>query len=219
MDGRQFDALVRRLGSRVNRRETLRAMVAGTAALVVGGAVADGEVDARCGAAGVRCNRSAACCSGACTWTTVTRGRRKIRVGTCASSGLDHCDPCQQGDTCPNGSCCDGLCRWSDGASCSDDTDCCSGACYGGTCIAKGTDGTPCNSNGDCASDYCNMNYRICATQVAPGGACNGTTLACQENSGKMCCGSTCLASYQQPCSIDADCCTGYCYSGTCGII
>lgn len=168
MDGRTFDILARKLGAVTSRRSALKAMLGGTVAVAVGVAVATEQADAVCGKAGVRCNRNAACCSGVCEWSTVTRGRRKVRVGACtAPACLADSATCSANDECCGGYCYYGTCHSvciSESLACDETRDCCGGLfctqvandspTFCMSCIFRGDSG--CTQNADCCNgDTC----------------------------------------------------------------
>ncbi len=116
-----------------------------------------------------------------------------------------------------------------DGASCSQDTDCCLGACGGGTCGASAAgsssgSGSGSSSGGGCAADgnACSQDSDCCA------GSCDTSSGTCGSGSGSSSGGSSsgsgsssgggCSAD-GSACAQDSDCCGGSCdtSSGTCG--
>lgn len=143
MDGRNFDALARRLGERISRRGAIRTMLGGAVAVAAGSIVATGEADAAhrttCMPVNGRCAHHADCCSGACMTQVVRRGRQRVRVGHCIAA-----ETCTGADaSCDfTSECCDGLVCGSPGLG-------------GGTCMTCIPDyGLGCVSDSDCCSGY-----------------------------------------------------------------
>ncbi len=111
-----------------------------------------------------------------------------------------------------------------DGAGCSQDSDCCLGACGGGTCGASATgssSGSGSSSGGGCAADgnACGQDSDCC------GGSCDTSSGTCGSGTGSSSGGSSgsssgggCSAD-GSGCAQDSDCCGGSCdtSSGTCG--
>lgn len=171
MDGNRFDDLARRFGSRLTRRDAVRGLVGGAVAVVAGTTLAASEADARCGGGGVRCNRDAACCSGTCAWSTITRGRRKVRVGACTPvSCLATATACTADQECCSGICYHGLCEAACkefvisgpviNVGCDSNADCCSNVC-GQDGFCKEPEGHPCYQDSNCQTDICSGGYCV----------------------------------------------------------
>lgn len=142
------------------------------------------------------------------------------------ASRTQTCERCIQGDPlfCPSGVTSGELfwsgcrparpaCFVADGA-CSSPSDCCSGLCSKGICLASvgcKTDG-PCTKPDDCCSGQCDPGG-LCRH-----GTCGGSDTGCAETS--QCCSGICGSSGRcqsecivagQPCTHDAQCCSKAC--------
>jgi hypothetical protein len=138
----------------------------------------------------------AVCCATACSGDCQVCGS----TGQCESVPLGVSDP----DSCPApGKACDsaGVCKTKDGASCTGNDQCVSGACAGGLCrVATG---------GACTDSV------ACATNRCVGSVC----VECSSNPdcpGSQCSAPTCLSTFGSPCSLDSDCFGGKCRNSLC---
>jgi len=117
-----------------------------------------------------------------------------------------------------------------DGASCSQDSDCCLGSCGSGTCgvsadgsssggsgggsgSSSGGSSSGSSSGGSCAPDgnACAQDSDCCT------GTCDTSTGTCGASSGSGSSSGGSCAADGNACSQASDCCSGACTSGTCG--
>ena len=117
-----------------------------------------------------------------------------------------------------------------DGASCSQDSDCCLGSCGSGTCGVSGDGsssggsggGSGSSSGGSCAADgnACAQDSDCCAgTCDTSSGTCGAASGSSSGGSGSGSSSGGSCAPDGSACAQDADCCTGTCdtSTGTCG--
>ena len=114
-----------------------------------------------------------------------------------------------------------------DGASCSQDSDCCLGACGSGTCGVRGDGsssggsggGSGSSSGGSCAADgnACAQDSDCCAgTCDTSSGTCGAASGSSSGGGSGSSSGGSCAAD-GSACSQASDCCSGACTSGACG--
>jgi len=178
MEGSDFDAVARRLGRRVGRRTTLRAL----ASVVLGRASTSIDAGAAtCSAVGRTCTSNGQCCTNFCASLAVTpRGPRRCACptgttlckGQCRNLQTDrnNCGRC--GNVCLAGDICvDGRCQ------CAEDPGCCSyETCSGGACQIAG---------GRCRR----ANSRVACVRTMSGSVLQIPS-ACEWNDGNPICGS-----------------------------
>lgn len=138
---------------------------------------------------------------------TATRGYAQ---GTAPNRG--NCNTCTDNSNCISGLCCGGICLASCtgqavGGCCNADGQCTSGSCVGGFCAGTTGAGGTCSNNNQCLSGNCCSG--ICTTV---GGACpqiNGSI--CNANgqcSSNICCNGVCSAA---PTVANCNACTSSC--------
>ena len=171
----------------------------------------DGKCGGLCTVEGDDCGSDAECCSNICQG-----GRCQVdRVNSdCRPTGED----CTSGNS--RGCCheCDKAtkrCGFGDdtcfaqGVACTQDSQCCRGACTAGVCT------TPCSENGAA----CGSGAECCSTECSPAGACVprltpppgvGTV---PDAGGAPVCKPT-----RDRCVTSAECCTGECFGGFCEV-
>ena len=150
-----------------------------------------------CTATSASCTANSDCCSGICvSWMCV--GDLVSRGGTCDESA-----DCVAGATCSNGVCC-----MEASATCTANSDCCSGACQNDACCNPNN--TNCSSDGDCCSGRCSNG--VC-DPLGPGEGCDDDR---DCDTASVCANGNCCRAATAACSSSADCCSGGCFDDKC---
>jgi hypothetical protein len=112
----------------------------------------------------------------------------------------------------------------SNGATCRNDSDCCSGRCESGSCLAGGTclaPGLRCQTRNDCCSGRCEPNSvsgdLTCGYYCSANGApCASAAQCCSFACNNGQCGGPICGSIGTLCQFNGDCCAGNCAAGRC---
>jgi hypothetical protein len=147
------------------------------------------------------------CCDGACDGACQSCNTSLMTAGLCTFVGAGQADP-NAAMPCQGTAACDGngSCKKNDGEACASSNECFHGYCVDGVCCVSACTST-------CKA--CNVSTSLGACVNVPVGvkddiaqiACNGTK-ACNGN-------GYCKLSNGQPCSMDSQCASGKCSSGS----
>jgi len=95
------------------------------------------------------------------------------------------------------------------GVPCSAGSQCASGVCNFGFCVAAALpEGSPCTTNIACQSGVC---VGVCVGANCPNGSCESFSESCGTTASNACLADCGLCADTAPCSVNADCESGYC--------